>query len=294
DVKSDGRISVAKLLACLKQMDFILEGSPEDLIRSVVPAAMDVDRLSLNDAIKVATAAKTQERGSAPPQRPGIGREGSLAELESSFNKQIMLGEITADAIEEEPRVPSVGFAREDSLAQLESSFHNQINSGNIPAAIVEGPAAIENAPPPAVAAVGLAVPVRRRSIAGSHPVPSSPSTTAPRPTSRGSSFSSGHGQGREPEVVVDNFPKRRMSVASSGSGSLKGLRADSVPGPGGGGGDDDDSTLPASPEMLKLTSEMELLDSAGSLGVEPVITSAVPKRRSITVSQSWREAAAQ
>ncbi|CAB1119023.1 unnamed protein product [Ectocarpus sp. CCAP 1310/34] len=225
-------------------MDFILEGSPEDLIRSVVPAAMDVDRLSLNDAIKVATAAKTQEQGSAPPQRPGIGREGSLAELESSFNKQIMLGEITADAIEEEPRVPSVGLAREDSLAQLESSFHNQ------------APCII--------------------------------------PTAGGSSFSSGHGQGQEPEVVVDKFPKRRMSMASSGGGSLKGLRADSVPGPWWGGGDDDDSTLPASPEMLKMTSEMELLDSAGSLGVEPVITSAVPKRRSITVSQSWKEAAAQ
>lgn len=56
--------------------------------------------------------------------------------------------------------------------------------------------------------------------------------------------------------------------MASSGGGSLKGLRADSLPGPAGGGGDDDDSTLPASPEMLKMTSEMELLDSAGSLGV--------------------------
>ncbi|CAM9858892.1 unnamed protein product, partial [Ectocarpus fasciculatus] len=264
DVKSDGRISVAKVLACLKQMDFILEGSPEDLIRSVVPAAMEVDRLSLNDAIKVATAAKTQEQGPEPPQRPSIGREGSLAELESSFNKQIMLGEITADAIGEEPRAPSLG--REDSLAQLESSFHKQVNSGKIPAAIVEGPAAIESAPPPAVAAVGLAAPVRRRSIAGVHPIPSSPSATAPRATSRGSSFNSGHGQ--EPDVVVDKFPKRRMSIASSGGGSLKGLRADSVPGPGGGGGDDDDSTLPATPELAKMTSEMELLDSAGVLGV--------------------------
>lgn len=31
---------------------------------------------------------------------------------------------------------------------------------------------------------------------------------------------------------------------------------------------DDDGSTLPASPEMFKQTSEMELLDTAGSLGV--------------------------
>ena len=52
---------MAKVLACLKQMDFILEGSPEDLIRSVVPAAVEVDRLSLNDAIKVLTS------GSASP-----------------------------------------------------------------------------------------------------------------------------------------------------------------------------------------------------------------------------------
>lgn len=53
DVKSDGRISVAEAVACVEQMDFIVDGSLEDLLRSVVPAAVEVDRLSLNDAIKV-------------------------------------------------------------------------------------------------------------------------------------------------------------------------------------------------------------------------------------------------
>jgi len=65
---------------------------------------------------------------STPPllQAPSIGREDSLAELEHSFNRQVLSGEITADIIEEEPRAPSLG--REDSLAQLESSFKKQVN----------------------------------------------------------------------------------------------------------------------------------------------------------------------
>lgn len=54
-MKSDGRISVAQMLACVEKMDFIVDGSPEELVRSVVPAAAEVDRLSLNDAIKVGT-----------------------------------------------------------------------------------------------------------------------------------------------------------------------------------------------------------------------------------------------
>ena len=52
-MKSDGRISVAEVVACVEQMDFIVDGPLEGLIRSVVPAAVEVDRLSLNDAIKV-------------------------------------------------------------------------------------------------------------------------------------------------------------------------------------------------------------------------------------------------
>lgn len=46
----------------------------------------------------------------------------------------------------------------------------------------------------------------------------------------------------------------------------MAGLQAESVPGTGVY--DDDDSTLPATPELLKQNSEMELLESAGSLGV--------------------------
>lgn len=52
-MKSDGRISVAEVVACVEQMDFIVDEPLEDLVRSVVPAAIEVDRLSLNDAIKV-------------------------------------------------------------------------------------------------------------------------------------------------------------------------------------------------------------------------------------------------
>lgn len=58
-------------------------------------------------------------------QVPSVGREDSLAELEHSFNRQVLSGEITADIIDEEPRAPSLG--REDSLAQLESSFKKQV-----------------------------------------------------------------------------------------------------------------------------------------------------------------------
>lgn len=61
---------------------------------------------------------------------------------------------------------------------------------------------------------------------------------------------------GPEP-VVVDDVPKRRSSVARPGGGSLAGLQAD-----------DDDSTMPASPELMKGSSEMQLLESAGTLSV--------------------------
>lgn len=61
------------------------------------------------------------------PQEPSVGREDSLAELESSFMKQVMSGEIAADPIEEEPGAPSQSLGREDSLAQLESSFKKQV-----------------------------------------------------------------------------------------------------------------------------------------------------------------------
>lgn len=70
---------------------------------------------------------------------------------------------------------------------------------------------------------------------------------------------------GHEP-VVVEDLPKRRSSVARPGGGSLVGLQAESVP--SAGVYDDDDSTLPATPELLKQSSEMELLESAGSLSV--------------------------
>lgn len=69
--------------------------------------------------------------------------------------------------------------------------------------------------------------------------------------------------QGPEP-VVVDNFPKRRSSVATPGGGSLSGLQALG----GAGVYDDDGSTMPATPEMLRQSSEEELLKTAGSLGV--------------------------
>lgn len=59
---------------------------------------------------------------------PGISREDSLAELEISFNRQIRSGELTADAIEEEPQAPSIGLTREDSLAQLKSSYRKQVS----------------------------------------------------------------------------------------------------------------------------------------------------------------------
>lgn len=76
----------------------------------------------------------------------------------------------------------------------------------------------------------------------------------------RGESLSAINGP--EP-VVVDDLPKRRSSVARPGGGSLVGLQAESIKGVY----DDDDSTRPASPELLKQTSEMQLLDTAGSLG---------------------------
>lgn len=70
---------------------------------------------------------------------------------------------------------------------------------------------------------------------------------------------------GPEP-VVVDDLPKRRSSVTRPGGGSLAGLQAESVP--GSGIYDDDVSTMPATPEMKKQSSEMQLLESVGSLSV--------------------------
>lgn len=56
DVKDDGRISVAKVLACVEEMDYIVDGPLLDLVKSVVPGAVEVDRLSLNDAVQVSAA----------------------------------------------------------------------------------------------------------------------------------------------------------------------------------------------------------------------------------------------
>lgn len=70
---------------------------------------------------------------------------------------------------------------------------------------------------------------------------------------------------GPEP-VVVDDLPKRRSSVTRPGGGSLAGLQAESIPGTGIY--DDDSSTMPATPELMKQSSEMQLLESAGSLSV--------------------------
>ncbi|CAM9687486.1 unnamed protein product [Pylaiella littoralis] len=323
DVKDDGRISVAEVLACVEEMDFIVDGSLLDLIKSVVPEAVEVDRLSLNDAVQVAAAAKAQDQGgSGAPVVPSINREDSLAELEISFNRRVRSGELTADVIEEEPQAPSIGLIREDSLAQLKSSYRKQALSGNLPEVVMEGPEGYENGAPPKTAVVGLDVPQRRRSIAGpspalpsrskglehkappgmavvgvdvpqrrrsiagSYPAPSSPRNTAQGVKPRGDL----NLHAAEP-VVVDDLPKRRSSVGRPGGGSLVGLDAEGVKDIY----DDDGSTLPASPEMFKQTSEMELLDTAGSLGVEPVEESSVPVRRqSFAVSQSWREAISQ
>ncbi|CAM9518544.1 unnamed protein product, partial [Hapterophycus canaliculatus] len=225
------------------------------------------------------------------------GREDSLAELESSFNRQVMSGALVADVIEES-RTPSVGLSREDSLAQLESSFHRQVNSRDIPTAIVEAPQSVEGGPPPGIMPpLKLDIPQRRRSIAGGYPAaPPSPRTTAPSvASSRRASLPAN--QGAEP-VVVDSLPKRRSSVARPGGGSLVGLQAWSGSNTGSSGmldDEDDSTTLPASPELLKQSSEMELLETAGTLGVEPVeLESGPKKRRSFAVSQSWLEAAAQ
>eukprot|EP00752_Nemacystus_decipiens_P009895 g8828.t1 len=292
DVKSDGRISVAEVVACVEKMDFIVDRPLEDLVQSVVPAAVEVDRLSLNDAMKVASAAKAQDKGStAPPKAQSLGREDSLAELESSFIKQVMSGEIAADIIEEEPKAPPQGLGREDSLAELQSSFKNQAISGNIPAAIVEAPEDSASALPPNIVAVPVDIPKRRQSVTGGYPAaPSSPRNTARGQVKREGALSAMAGP--EP-VVVNDLPKRRASVTRPGGGSLAGLRAESVPGTGIY--DDDSSTMPATPQLMKQSSEMQLLESAGSLSVEAVEVSSVPKkRRSFTVSQSWLEAAAQ
>lgn len=65
--------------------------------------------------------------GHAPSQMPSLGREDSLAELENSFHKQMMSGEIPDAVHEEEEPPPSPTLERDDSLAQLERSFQKQV-----------------------------------------------------------------------------------------------------------------------------------------------------------------------
>ena len=69
DVKSDGRISVAEVVACVEQMEFIVDGPLGSLARSVVPAAVEVDRLSLNDAIKVSQCESSLRLGGEHTRR---------------------------------------------------------------------------------------------------------------------------------------------------------------------------------------------------------------------------------
>ena len=46
-------MSVSQVVECIEHLDFIIDGSAEDLLRSVVPAALKADSLSLEDVIKV-------------------------------------------------------------------------------------------------------------------------------------------------------------------------------------------------------------------------------------------------
>lgn len=51
--ESGGKISVSQVLECIEHLDYIIDGEAEDLVRSVVPAALKADSLSLEDVIKV-------------------------------------------------------------------------------------------------------------------------------------------------------------------------------------------------------------------------------------------------
>lgn len=46
-------MSVSQVVECIEHLDFIIDGEAEDLVRSVVPAALKADSLSLDDVIKV-------------------------------------------------------------------------------------------------------------------------------------------------------------------------------------------------------------------------------------------------
>lgn len=53
DGHGDGQISVSQAVECLEHMEYVFDGEPEELVRSVVPAAAQADGLSLEDAMKV-------------------------------------------------------------------------------------------------------------------------------------------------------------------------------------------------------------------------------------------------
>jgi len=72
---------------------------------------------------------------------------------------------------------------------------------------------------------------------------------------------------------VVTDVPKRRASVAGGSPSAMQGPEPVVVDNGGAGVYDDDDSTMPATPEMLRQTSEQELLKTAGSLGVVRALT---------------------
>lgn len=48
-----GRISLAAALECLEQMDYLIEGEFDDLVRTIVPASAKEGALDLQDVIKV-------------------------------------------------------------------------------------------------------------------------------------------------------------------------------------------------------------------------------------------------
>lgn len=51
--ENGGKMSVSQVVECIEHLDFIIDGEAEDLVRSVVPAALKADSLSLEDVIKV-------------------------------------------------------------------------------------------------------------------------------------------------------------------------------------------------------------------------------------------------
>ncbi|CAM9440096.1 unnamed protein product [Ascophyllum nodosum] len=281
--RGSGRITVVHLVKCLEEMDYILDGDTRDFIRSVVPKAFEANELGLQDAIKVATSAKTQEGAG---EIPVLGRDDSLAQLESSFQTQMQSGEIPETVAEEEPTSPVLD--RDESLAQLERSFAKQLVSGDIPEVIVEKDENDQNGP-----AVGH-TPVVHVDVSKRRSFPGSASRSWKEMLRRSDTLSVLQQQypagqeGPNPEVV--DLPHRRASnVTHLGVGTLIGLD---------GAHDDDgdnDTTPPSSPELMKQTSEEALLETASdTLGVAPVEVSNVPKRRkSLPVSKSWSEAAA-